>query len=306
MKYGPILAASALVITFGPASTATTSVAGIGFFCDSKPTTMVVDEGTADAQGTDGDDVVMLLGGDHDFEGLGGDDTICAEQVGHEGSRIHAGAGNDWVDGGWGFEEHPVEVYGGKGSDTLTAIRGTIKAGPGDDRVVSSVAKHLESTDVDLGSGDDTVVLQSALSVSIDAGTGADTLRRANPPDGLESDRLEDVNFAGGPGDDTVSFASYDFNRRNWLWLNTTTHQAEAFGTISFDSVLNHRGSPNPDHLVGSSDRRDRFWGLGGDDVLTGQGGDDLLLGGADEDTTVGGTGRDTCRAESRIGCELS
>ena len=106
MNYGPILAASALVITFGPASTATTSVAGIGFFCDSKPTTMVVDEGTADAQGTDGDDVVMLLGGDHDFEGLGGDDTICAEQVGHEGSRIHAGAGNDWVDGGQTPGEH--------------------------------------------------------------------------------------------------------------------------------------------------------------------------------------------------------
>ena len=54
-------------------------------------------------------------------------------------------------------------MYGGKGNDTLTAIRGTIKAGPGDDRVVSSVSKHLESTDVDLGSGDDTVVLQSAL-----------------------------------------------------------------------------------------------------------------------------------------------
>ncbi len=57
-----------------------------------------------------------------------------------------------------------------------------------------------------------------------------------------------------------MSFATYDFNRRNWLLLNTTTHRAEAVGTISFDSVLIYRGSPDPDHLVGSSDRRDRFW----------------------------------------------
>ncbi len=296
-----VLAFAILFVTAGASST----MAEEQTLCNGEPATIVVDDAHPDAQGTEGDDVVLISLDGVDFAAGEGDDRICARDA---ASRVDAGPGNDWVDGGGYFrdgEVHEAHVLGGTGEDMLNAYTGTIDAGPGRD-TFDQGSSSVAGLSVDLGDGADTAMVHSAVATTIDGGSGRDSLLRLTPRDGVDETRL-DVTFFGGKGDDVVSFADfamgYEEQPRWEVDLSTRRHRATAWGELRFHSITDFYGNPGPSRMRGA-DREDRFWGLGGDDLLVGRDGNDLLVGGEGSDRAEGGDGRDTCRAEERVSCE--
>lgn len=111
---------------------------------------------------------------------------------------------------------------------------------------------------------------------SISGGGGNDCIIAGSGSDRVSGDNGNDVIDAGA-GNDQVA------------------------GGNGRDTILSGDGNDRIDG--GNGD--DSISGSLGNDILTGGNGTDILDGGSGVDVTIGGRGTDTCRAETRVSCEL-
>lgn len=201
---------------------------------------------------------------------------------------------------------HSVDVHG-PGSDTIrtfggddfvSAQRGTIDTGTGNDRYepLEAVTHDLE---VDLGRGADTAIISDGSTTTYRMGPGPDVMSVSDDEFGHDYSGL-DARALGGRGVDLLTFAGH----HRGIELDAAAHRA-TFGSsvLRFRNVDEFQGSAYADVLLGS-DEADRMFGYRGRDLLRGRAGRDLLVGNRGKDTADGGRGRDTCRAERRISCE--
>lgn len=119
---GGALAAAALFVAGGiPAADAQQPQLGL-FTCDGRQATIVaflaMDK---PVRGTDGPDVIVILGGDGFVSAYGGDDVICGSM------------GREWITGGDGNDR----IFGGGGDDHLYGEHGNdyLRGGPGNDEL---------------------------------------------------------------------------------------------------------------------------------------------------------------------------
>jgi Ca2+-binding RTX toxin-like protein len=138
---------------------------------------------------------------------------------------------------------------------------------------------------IQLGDGDDTLMLATGQDTIVDAGDGADTVAGGPEDDTVDggpgADRL-----AGGRGDDVLTFAG----RRDPLRIDAGTgwsSDGDAFR--SFTTIV---GGERGDVIRGSAGA-DVLEGGPGDDRLYGRGGGDALLGGTGSDRLAGDAGND-------------
>jgi len=251
------------------------------------------------ASGTDGDDVLNLLGQ------LKFDPGVAAEPV-VAGFLVAAGAGND-------------RVYGSSGGDTIFE-------GSGDGLVAG-----LFDNDTIFGEAGDDVLFGNTGGDSLYGGEGDDFLD-SGPGGDAGFDRLY-----GGPGDDILEahafglldggegedWADFDMDSPVTLLVDPDADALAAFPEFGFlpipddiDAVaffydelgLGFPGFPQfvtlrdnefyvgtlaGDTMIGG-DAGDFLFGSDGDDSLMGGGGDDTLIGGAGDDRIDGGVGIDT------------
>jgi Ca2+-binding RTX toxin-like protein len=118
-----------------------------------------------------GNDIISFSGDSLSARILGGNgnDTISVNDLGNRGSKVDGGNNDDSVTV---FTGHGTRVLGGNGNDTLT---GALFGG---------------DVTIDAGAGDDTVILQGALS-SAAGGKGADTAFLIGPTSGAT--KIENV-----------------------------------------------------------------------------------------------------------------
>ena len=151
-----------------------------------------------------------------------------------------------------------VEIYAGKGNDTIHAGAGPdlIYGEDGDDQIYG-------------GTGDDTLF----------GGAGNDTL------DGEQG--INTASYDGAPSGVKVNISSTD---RSDFLINA--HRATGWGNDELANIQNVIGSAGNDTLIGDSNPN-RLEGSDGNDWIEGGAGVDTLLGGLGDDTLLGGEGAD-------------
>ncbi len=223
-----------------------------------------------------------------------------------------------------------AEVDAGSGADVVVGAARAV-GGPGNDRLVASVAEGGDGDDVisarrgDGGDGDDVLGAFTAPGTTklsggagndmltggdsglgfdedvdvLDGGEGDDVLRGGGGSDRLLPGPGADV-IDGGPQADSVSFAYASAPVRADLAVAgpiDPTGEGDAM-----TGVEHAEGGAGDDELLGGADDsfliggpgRDRLSGRGGRDVLDGGLDDDVLLGAEGNDLIVGGAGADT------------
>jgi Ca2+-binding RTX toxin-like protein len=259
--------------------------------CDGRAATLVGTSGPDRLTGTSGGDVIVGLGGHDVIHGAGGSDIICGGS-GHD--RIDDGSGDDWLSGGPGGDVIDTEggpgetVLGRRGDDSILVAGdydtsqgppalGKVKAGPGRDHVLITIARTLTPSD------------------AVSGGPGHDEINlfTAGRPSGPVTANLD----AG-----TLSEASQVMSLAGFADITLYTHGSPKL-TLIGDSrpnlldVVPH-GRSRPDALLR---------GLGGEDVLLGGRGDDRLEGGLGRDRGDGYGGQNTCvSVESRRHCTVA
>jgi Ca2+-binding RTX toxin-like protein len=228
--------------------------------------------------------------------------------------RIHGGLGDDVLGGGAGDDY----LDGGPGDDLLEGGPGSdaLEGGAGDDSLHGGDASRAEDHAVDVlvggeghdrlyaGSGDIVRDSTGELFVLVDGTWTAVGGRRYLPLPG--STRIRVLR-----SDDTAALLlAYNLDSRELRVGNARVIDFTP-GDLGIDfprtdPALPHlpelRGTPEADHLVGSSlgeridggGGDDALDGRAGDDIVDGGGGDDRLDGGAGDDTLLGGDGRDS------------
>ncbi|MEM7683979.1 MAG: LamG-like jellyroll fold domain-containing protein, partial [Pseudomonadota bacterium] len=260
---------------------------------------------------TDGNDTFTssLTGDDAGEEiiALGGEDLIYA---GDGNDTIVLGSGSDTTFGGDGFDTLDVSDLQGSGTNGVSLRDFKIPAGEDGaifsfDQVtdthlfrdveavvftdrrdsVQLLTTNVSLTHYDLGAGDDTFLVFSAMDgLTVDLGAGDDFF-------GL-SDTVTNLSIDAGSGVDTLqSQESID------LETGTTPsgHQLLNFENIQH-AVTNAAflGGNDAANTLTGNNGNDTLEGRGGNDLLDGSAGNDLLIGGAGADSLVGGTGLDT------------
>jgi Ca2+-binding RTX toxin-like protein len=185
-------------------------------------------------------------------------------------SDVHAGAGNDLVDGG----VLAGSLYGEDGDDTL-------------------IAGHYGSL-LDGGAGDDT--LHSAWGGDlIEGGDGTDTVHYDRPRDEYHIERDGDAivvaHLASGWVDRLTGVEFLSFPDR--IFLDRLIVDASTIAPDEAASAL-RTGSLAADTMAGEATLANSLFGLSGADRLTGGGEGDMISGGDDDDIIVGGAGGDS------------
>jgi Ca2+-binding RTX toxin-like protein len=184
-------------------------------------------------------------------------------------ANMYLGDGNDTgeVRNAPGGPALSVLVDGGDGNDQLSANRGTVVGGSGNDALTGDVLFG--------GPGDDRLAGTDADNV-LDGGLGADLLKGMGGTDrATYADRAEGVRVTiDGRSDDGAPGEGDD---------------------VETEDV---NGGAGPDVLTGD-DGPNRLIGLCGDDRLTGGGGADVLEGGPGADTIDGRAGDDIIYADA-------
>ena len=287
------------------------------------------DDTTWRVNGTDGSDVVRILGGNRIVVTMrGGDDWVRGA---YRADRVDGGPGEDVVFGR-GDEDtclrteaaHNCEIRHDPSPSVnrnVVAVRqvpsrchgfrATVTGTPGRDRLVGSPGRDVivggGGRDViDGGAGDDVIC------------AGLDGGYTGSSPGGAEYDVVIGDQVTGGPGDDLIDLGfdpkqlKFDSDGPDRLGLGgssraKTVHLAAqgAWGSAEGDGrdrilgqrLLEVRGSPGPDTIWGSP-YADLVDGRGGDDVIHGLGGADELFDGGtrqrpDLDVLDGGAGGD-------------
>ncbi len=168
--------------------------------CQGVPATIVGSPGTERLVGTEGADVIVSSGSAQ-VAGLGGDDIICITSA--TGTKelvvVFAGAGNDQVANLRDGSTTQTRVGLGPGDDTYTGSNGEdfvrelgnedvegagtdhIRTGVGNDSVTTGQFGQPNTDTVDLGDGDDDLVVRSNdnRAATLDGGNGSDQLSKA-------------------------------------------------------------------------------------------------------------------------------
>ena len=235
---------------------------------------------------TDNQDVINLLGPDHNRDELYGG-------AGHD--YLDGGNGNDFL-GGWTENDHLV---GGGGHDALYGDSGqdTLDGGEGNDRLFG----HTDNQDVINLLGEDfnrDELYGGAGHDYLDGGNGDDLLRGGPDNDTLiggdGNDLLDgwsgDDLFWGGNGNDTLFGGSHIREEKG-------SGRDTLYGQGGSDTLY---GDDGDDYLDGGNEdnARDILYGQAGNDLLYGHGGNDELWGGWDNDTLAGHHGNDALYGE--------
>lgn len=245
------------------------AIVGLGIGGDTEGGTSVGDDwvqGGASANtffGGAGGDVLKGGAGNDTLNGDVGDDTLVGE-AGND--TIAGGAGNDTIV--YGTEDGDDAIDGGDGDDTLRVVQNTNGPNLNDTLVVALAAgvvsqangaslTSVENLEADLAGGTDSLVYDTADSVSVNLLSGAAS--------GFSFTRgIENV--TSGSGNDT-------------LLGNSLGNSLD--GGAGNDTL---RGGFGDDTLTGG-DGNDQLWGDEGDDLLEGGAGNDRIDGGAGIDT---------------------
>jgi Ca2+-binding RTX toxin-like protein len=211
----------------------------------------------------------------------GGKDKLIGNDV---ANRLHAGAGNDVLDGGGGNDM----LIGGTGKDTLTG-------GAGADTFVyesildSPVGALLRDVILDFEKGDriDLTAAGGRGFIGSQMFSGAAGQVRAVT---LTDQTIIELDSNGDRiGDLQIELAGvHQLDRLDFVGLNgvATSGADELFGTSGADTINGLGGN-------------DSIYGAGGNDTLNGDGGNDVLVGGLGRDLLTGGLGADRFRIES-------
>jgi len=219
------------------------------------------------------DRIDLASGAFSDIDGLRGNLAIARGTV---IERVHAGSGNDTVQG----NDADNTILGNGGRDALSGNGGsdTIFAGDGNDTVRGGAGADTLGG----GSGDD----------QLWAGGGNDLLYGGSGADKIGGGDGDDEVWAGG-GNDTV-YGS-DGADKIGVGLGDDEIWAGTGNDIAFAGLGRNRigGGLGNDTLWGGDDA-DSFYGGDDDDELGGGGGNDDLWGGDGADILRGGSGDDT------------
>ena len=186
--------------------------------------------------------------------------------------------------------------------DVLATV---IDVGDGDDRVVlrDALAHHVvlggsgddtldgsDAADVLVGQAGDDVLLGNAGDDHLLGNEGTDALDGGAGDDTLRGGLGDDA-LDGGEGTDAVSYQDRDADHPVNVTLNTTGGEAgETDSLAGFEQALGGDG----DDLLAGDAGRNLLIGLAGDDTLRGMGGKDTLLGNDGADELDGGDDQDT------------
>lgn len=198
-----------------------------------------------------------------------------------------------------GFNE---TVYGGNYNDTITgSYASSIIAGAGDDQIIVPSGRYMS---IDAGSGDDTIT--SYGQATITGGDGADTYRLGWDSNSLSTNYVEIADFSVG---DTIELlnglptkivvnntprASYEEGTMVIARVGDAT-LVRIYGAYSSSALdITLRGLEQFEGLKFSADGKLIYQPLTGEaQSITGTAGDDTLTGGNGADTITGGDGRD-------------
>lgn len=248
-----------------------------------------------------GDDI--LTGGNSvdDLRGAGGKDTLCG-RLGND--SLDGGNGNDTVTYAYDSGGVSVDLFGGTATESGASVDSlfnieNIIGGAGNDTLTDSIANntisggdgndHLQlfhgGADTGKGgAGDDTIVMDKALSVSdrLIGGDGYDTINLGETAAIVLGAKtisgIEEIVLSGG--------WSYDIATNDRNIARNTTLKVTATSLGTGDSA----------HFNGGAERNGSFEfdGGHGHDVFTGGKKADVLMGGEGADTLIGGLGGDT------------
>ncbi|MBR1396468.1 MAG: hypothetical protein IJ563_02915 [Selenomonadaceae bacterium] len=175
-----------------------------------------------------------------------GSDTIYND-YGASLSAIYAASGDNRINN----SASQVTIESGGGKDTIdnTASEVTIKSGEGDDYILNG-EEHVGSSIalIDSGAGDDTIYNYEATQVTINAGSGNDSIRNS----GFNS--VGDITINGGKGNDTI--------------INNDRYTAIEIIEYSIgdgDDIVENYGTEDKIKLLSGSIRKAE---LNGDDVV--------------------------------------
>ena len=246
-------------------------------------------------------------------------------------NKIEGNAGNNVLDGGAGNDT----LIGGGGNDTfiVDSIHDIVVAGPGVDRVISSVTYVLGATvenltlsgTADLNGtgnisnnelvgnsganhlvglvGDDTLlgndgndILDGGFGNDIlDGGTGADRMIGGPGDDIYYVDDVGDtiVEAAGAAAGTDIIHSSVDFDLAKTPAVEKLILEGTAI--VGKGNALDNVITGNPeDNVLTGGAGKDQISGGDGNDNIDGGNDDDLISGDAGNDTVVGGLGNDT------------
>lgn len=231
------------------------------------------------AEGGEGDDILVGNGQDNILRGFGGNDTLRGL------------GGNDTLDGGEGDDL----LYGGADDDTYYVTENDQvfeEQGGGRDTVIAlcdSFTLSAFAEDLQFDASVTTIVAGrgNARDNTITGGRGGSRLFGFGGDDTLIGD-LEDDELRGGTGADTLRG-----NSGSDLLFGDAGDDA-LFGDVGEDTL---RGGNGDDALDGGASN-DTLEGGDGDDTLFGDTGDDLLSGGEGNDTLDGGASNDTLNGD--------
>jgi Ca2+-binding RTX toxin-like protein len=280
--------------------------------------------------GTADDDVIITNGATRVDAGAG-DDSICV--TGRGFAEVNAGPGDDFV----GARAHKGKAFvslgfgddvflGGKGPERVWSQEASnqtspddqdfIDTGRGEDYVISGSSTALNTDEVFLGPGDDTLVTYGAGGgATLSGGLGTNFYQPLSGPD-LVGEWVFDNVTGLATLDAEVRLVWRSFQKFDLTGLQGPRMRYR--GSKAAESVLAGgtcrvvlRGGAGDDRLKVDSQGCNnlpagdaRLLGGPGDDQLNGSDGDDVLRGGGGEDRADGGFGDDACVVEFAIACE--
>lgn len=215
--------------------------------------------------GGSGDDVIDGFPSGSELRGGPGNDTLR----GHIGDDVLWGqSGRDTLDGGAGSD---TAVY----SEVTGPVRVDLRKGEVSFPGGGMPGEKLVSIENAVTGGGNDILIGTSADNTFDGGPGADAIY-------------------GGPGNDTVSFASH----HSGVTVDLAAQRATVNGRGVVDrlgSIENAIGGGGHDVISGDA-AANVLDGGAGDDVLRGRGGDDILELSGGDDVLDGGAGTDTLR----------
>jgi Ca2+-binding RTX toxin-like protein len=229
--------------------------------------------------------VIGSSGPDHVVAGAGGINLNANEATPDKDVTI-TGSPAIELEGGDGDDVLSI----GGGGDTGNAIRGVLRGGAGNDRLLAGAS----GSTVDGGEGIDTVDYAAASALEeanlatgqvTHAAGGTDTLTSiesfvGSPGDDRIVGTEGDDTIDGGDGEDTIDYSA----STSAVDVNLRGNSATGQGTDILRNIENVIGSPGDDRITGN-DEANVLDGGPGNDTIDGGDGDDELIGGAGEDT---------------------